>query len=59
VRSFRENIDTRRGSGGRGGGGRASAATPVSVVVHGDLVYVLNALNGGPVQGYRVFGPRI
>jgi 6-phosphogluconolactonase (cycloisomerase 2 family) len=27
---------------------------PVSVTVHGDLVYVLNALNGGSVQGYRV-----
>ena len=35
---------------------------PVSVAVHGDLVYVLNALNGGSVQGYRVLGaswPRI
>jgi 6-phosphogluconolactonase (cycloisomerase 2 family) len=29
---------------------------PVSVTVHDDLVYVLNALNGGSVQGYRVFG---
>jgi Lactonase, 7-bladed beta-propeller len=29
---------------------------PVSVAVHGDVVYVLNALNGGSVQGYRVFG---
>ena len=29
---------------------------PVSVAVHGDLVYVLNALNGGSVQGYRVLG---
>jgi DNA-binding beta-propeller fold protein YncE len=29
---------------------------PVSVAVHGDLVYVLNALGGGRVQGYRVFG---
>jgi 6-phosphogluconolactonase (cycloisomerase 2 family) len=27
---------------------------PVSVAVHGDLVYVLDALNGGAVQGYRV-----
>ena len=27
---------------------------PVSVTVHGDLVYVLNALNGGSVYGYRV-----
>ena len=29
---------------------------PVSVAVHGNLVYVLNALNGGSVQGYRVLG---
>ncbi len=29
---------------------------PVSVAVHDDLVYVLNALNGGSVQGYRVVG---
>ncbi|MGO9581324.1 MAG: lactonase family protein [Acidimicrobiales bacterium] len=30
---------------------------PVSVAVHGNLVYVLNAENGGSVQGYRiVFG---
>jgi DNA-binding beta-propeller fold protein YncE len=30
---------------------------PVSVAIDGDLVYVLNALNGGSVQGYRmVFG---
>jgi 6-phosphogluconolactonase (cycloisomerase 2 family) len=29
---------------------------PVSVAVHGDLVYVLNALGGGLLQGYRVFG---
>jgi DNA-binding beta-propeller fold protein YncE len=30
---------------------------PVSVAIHGDLVYVLNALGGGSVQGYRmVFG---
>jgi 6-phosphogluconolactonase (cycloisomerase 2 family) len=28
---------------------------PVSVAVHGDLVYVLNARAGGSVQGYRVF----
>ena len=36
----------------------ASGGTfPVSVAVHGDLVYVLNAANGGSVQGYRiVFG---
>jgi 6-phosphogluconolactonase (cycloisomerase 2 family) len=29
---------------------------PVSITVHGGLVYVLNALGGGSVQGYRVFG---
>ncbi len=29
---------------------------PVSVTVYGDTVYVLNALNGGSVQGYRVSG---
>jgi 6-phosphogluconolactonase (cycloisomerase 2 family) len=29
---------------------------PVSVAVHGDLVYVLNALGGGQLQGYRVLG---
>ena len=35
----------------------SSAGTfPVSVTVHGDVVYVLNALNGGSVQGYRVLG---
>jgi hypothetical protein len=28
---------------------------PVSVAVHGDLVYVLNARDGGSLQGYRVF----
>ena len=28
---------------------------PVSVAVHGDLVYVLNAENGGSVQGYVAF----
>ncbi|WP_329560976.1 lactonase family protein [Kitasatospora sp. NBC_01266] len=27
---------------------------PVSVAVHGDVVYVLNALDGGSIQGYRV-----
>jgi 6-phosphogluconolactonase (cycloisomerase 2 family) len=27
---------------------------PVSVAVHGDAVYVLNALEGGSVQGFRV-----
>jgi 6-phosphogluconolactonase (cycloisomerase 2 family) len=29
---------------------------PVSVATRGDLVYVLNALGGGRVQGYRVLG---
>jgi 6-phosphogluconolactonase (cycloisomerase 2 family) len=32
---------------------------PVSVAVHGDLVYVLNAENGGSVQGYRVLFGRL
>ena len=35
---------------------RPGGAFPVSVAVHGNLVYVLNALNGGSVQGYRVLG---
>jgi 6-phosphogluconolactonase (cycloisomerase 2 family) len=35
----------------------SGGAFPVSVAVHGDLVYVANAENGGSVQGYRiVFG---
>jgi len=29
---------------------------PVSVAVHGDLVYVLNALEGGNVRGFKVIG---
>jgi 6-phosphogluconolactonase (cycloisomerase 2 family) len=29
---------------------------PVSIAVHGDLVYVVNALGGGFLRGYRVFG---
>ena len=29
---------------------------PVSVAVHGGVVYVLNAADGGALQGYRVFG---
>jgi 6-phosphogluconolactonase (cycloisomerase 2 family) len=32
---------------------------PVSVAVHGNLVYVLNAENGGSVQGYFVFFGRL
>jgi 6-phosphogluconolactonase (cycloisomerase 2 family) len=27
---------------------------PVSITAHGDLVYVLNALDGGTIQGYRL-----
>lgn len=29
---------------------------PVSLTVHGDLVYVLNAFDGGSIQGYRLLG---
>jgi hypothetical protein len=32
---------------------------PVSVAARGDLVYVVNAENGGAVQGYRIFGGRL
>lgn len=32
---------------------------PVSIAVRGDLVYVVNALNGGSVQGYRVSGDHL
>jgi 6-phosphogluconolactonase (cycloisomerase 2 family) len=32
---------------------------PVSVAAHGNYVYVLNALNGGSVYGYRVHGGRL
>jgi DNA-binding beta-propeller fold protein YncE len=32
---------------------------PVSVTVHGNYVYVLNALNGGSVYGYRVSDGRL
>jgi 6-phosphogluconolactonase (cycloisomerase 2 family) len=32
---------------------------PVSVAVHGNLVYVANALNGGSVQGYARVGDRL
>jgi 6-phosphogluconolactonase (cycloisomerase 2 family) len=34
-------------------------AFPVSVAVHGDLVYVLNARDGGSVQGYLRLGDRL
>ncbi|MDH6115006.1 6-phosphogluconolactonase (cycloisomerase 2 family) [Kitasatospora sp. MAP12-15] len=32
---------------------------PVSVAVHDDVVYVLNALDGGSIQGYRVADGRL
>jgi 6-phosphogluconolactonase (cycloisomerase 2 family) len=32
---------------------------PVSVAVHGDLVYAVNAENGGSVQGYKVSGDHL
>jgi 6-phosphogluconolactonase (cycloisomerase 2 family) len=32
---------------------------PVSVAIHGDLVYVLNAENGGAVQGYQILFGRL
>ena len=35
---------------------KSGGTFPVSVAVHGDLVYVLNALGGGNVQGYKVLG---
>lgn len=34
---------------------RSNGPFPVSVTVHDDLVYVLNAERGGSVQGYRIF----
>ena len=37
----------------------SGGAFPVSVAVRGDLVYVLNAENGGAVQGYRIFAGRL
>jgi len=33
---------------------RSGGSFPVSIAVRGDLVYVLNALSGGSVQGYRI-----
>jgi 6-phosphogluconolactonase (cycloisomerase 2 family) len=33
---------------------KSGGAFPVSVAVHGGLVYVLNALRGGSVQGFRL-----
>ena len=32
---------------------------PVSVTVHGNHAYVLNALGGGSLSGYRIFGGRV
>jgi DNA-binding beta-propeller fold protein YncE len=32
---------------------------PVSITVHGDLVYVLNAMDGGSISGYRVAGGKL
>ena len=37
----------------------SGGAFPVGVAVHGDLVYVLNALDGGSVQGYARVGDRL
>jgi 6-phosphogluconolactonase (cycloisomerase 2 family) len=37
----------------------SGGAFPVSVAVHGSTVYVLNAENGGSVQGYSVAGGRL
>ncbi|MEY9859277.1 6-phosphogluconolactonase (cycloisomerase 2 family) [Catenulispora sp. GAS73] len=37
----------------------SGGAFPVSVAVHGDVVYVLNAENGANIQGYRVSDGRL
>jgi DNA-binding beta-propeller fold protein YncE len=37
----------------------SGGAFPVSVTVHGNLVYVLNARDGGSIQGFRRFGTRL
>ncbi|MFF3565818.1 lactonase family protein [Streptomyces sp. NPDC002574] len=37
----------------------SGGAFPVSVTVHGNLVYVLNAVDGGSVQGYLRVGDRL
>jgi len=34
----------------------SGGAFPVSIAVHGDLVYALNARDGGSIQGFRRFG---
>ena len=38
---------------------RSGGHFPVSIAVHDDVVYVLNALDGGSVQGFRVDGGRL
>jgi len=50
VRGDRLRLDQVTGSGG---------TFPVSVAARGDLVYVLNAENGGSVQGYRISSGRL
>jgi DNA-binding beta-propeller fold protein YncE len=37
----------------------SGGAYPVSIAVHGELVYVLNALEGGSLQGFAVQGGRL
>jgi 6-phosphogluconolactonase (cycloisomerase 2 family) len=37
----------------------SGGAFPVSVTVHGDYAYVLNALGGGSVYGYRIDGDQL
>ncbi|MGX6605011.1 lactonase family protein [Micromonosporaceae bacterium Da 78-11] len=37
----------------------SGGAFPVSIAVHGDLVYVLNARDGGSVQGFQRLGSRL
>jgi hypothetical protein len=37
----------------------SGGAFPVSVTVHGDIVYVLNARDGGSIQGYLSLGGRL
>jgi 6-phosphogluconolactonase (cycloisomerase 2 family) len=47
-----DHLSLRQVTGSRG-------TFPVSVAVRGDLVYVLNALGGGSVHGYRVHDGRL
>ena len=37
----------------------SGGAFPVSIAVHGDTAYVLNALNGGSIQGFTLHGGRL